>query len=37
MNQSQKLFEEAGQSVWYDNIQRKLLKNGEMAAHDRPG
>ena len=31
MNQSQKLFEEAGQSVWYDNIQRKLLKNGEMA------
>jgi transaldolase len=22
---------EAGQSVWYDNIQRKLIKNGEMA------
>lgn len=22
----------AGQSVWYDNIQRKLLKNGEMAG-----
>jgi len=20
-----------GQSLWYDNIQRKLLKNGEMA------
>jgi transaldolase len=31
MNLSQKLFKEAGQSVWYDNIQRKLLKNGEMA------
>lgn len=31
MSQSRKLFEEAGQSVWYDNIQRKLLKNGEMA------
>jgi transaldolase len=31
MNRSQKLFEEAGQSIWYDNIQRKLLKNGEMA------
>jgi transaldolase len=30
MNQSQKLFEEAGQSVWYDNIQRRLLKDGEM-------
>ena len=30
MNQSQKLFKEAGQSVWYDNIQRKLLKDGEM-------
>jgi len=30
MNSSQKLLE-AGQSVWYDNIQRKLLKNGEMA------
>ena len=33
MNASQKLFE-AGQSVWYDNIQRRLLKNGEMARHD---
>jgi transaldolase len=31
MNQSQKLYEEGGQSVWYDNIQRRLLKNGEMA------
>lgn len=30
MNSSVKLFEEAGQSIWYDNIQRKLLKNGEM-------
>jgi transaldolase len=30
MNASQKLFK-AGQSVWYDNIQRRLLKNGEMA------
>jgi transaldolase len=31
MNLSQKLYQEAGQSLWYDNIQRKLLKNGEMA------
>jgi transaldolase len=31
MNNSIKLFEQAGQSVWYDNIQRKLLRNGEMA------
>lgn len=31
MNQSQKLYQEAGQSIWYDNIQRRLLKNGEMA------
>ena len=31
MNQSTKLFEQAGQSVWYDNIQRSLLRNGEMA------
>jgi transaldolase len=31
MNQSIKLFEAAGQSIWYDNIQRKLLKNGEMS------
>jgi len=30
MNGTQKLLE-AGQSVWYDNIQRKLLLNGEMA------
>lgn len=30
MNKSQELLA-AGQSVWYDNIQRKLLKNGEMA------
>jgi transaldolase len=30
MNKSQELVS-VGQSVWYDNIQRKLLKNGEMA------
>lgn len=30
MNKSLELLA-AGQSVWYDNIQRKLLKNGEMA------
>lgn len=30
MNKSQELLS-VGQSVWYDNIQRKLLKNGEMA------
>lgn len=30
MNLSLRLFEEAGQSIWYDNIQRKLLQNGEM-------
>lgn len=30
MNATQKLHA-AGQSVWYDNIQRKLLVNGEMA------
>jgi transaldolase len=29
MNNSQKTFE-LGQSIWYDNIQRKLLENGEM-------
>ena len=23
---------ELGQSVWYDNIQRKLLQNGELAG-----
>lgn len=31
MNATLQLFE-AGQSVWYDNIQRSLLKNGEMAG-----
>jgi len=31
MNANLKLLE-AGQSVWYDNIQRSLLKNGEMAG-----
>lgn len=31
MNTTTKLFE-LGQSVWYDNIQRSLLKNGELAA-----
>ena len=31
MNTTLKLFE-AGQSVWYDNIQRSLLKNGELAG-----
>ncbi len=31
MNTTQKLLE-AGQSVWYDNIQRNLLKNGELAG-----
>ena len=30
-NNSKKLYE-LGQSIWYDNIQRKLLKNGELAA-----
>lgn len=30
MNNSQKTFE-LGQSIWYDNIQRKLLENGELA------
>jgi hypothetical protein len=29
MNTILKLLE-AGQSVWYDNIQRSLLKNGEL-------
>lgn len=29
MNNSQKDYE-LGQSIWYDNIQRKLLENGEM-------
>lgn len=31
MNPTQKLLE-AGQSVWYDNIQRSLLMNGELAG-----
>ena len=31
MNAALKLFK-AGQSVWYDNIQRNLLENGEMAG-----
>lgn len=31
MNNSQKIFE-LGQSIWYDNIERRLLKNGELAA-----
>lgn len=31
MNTTLELFE-AGQSVWYDNIQRSLLKNGELAG-----
>ncbi len=31
MNTTIKLLE-AGQSVWYDNIQRNLLQNGEMAG-----
>ncbi len=31
MNPIQKLTS-LGQSLWYDNIQRKLLKNGELAA-----
>lgn len=31
MNASQKLHE-VGQSIWYDNIQRALLKNGELAG-----
>jgi transaldolase len=30
-NNSEKLYE-LGQSIWYDNIQRGLLKNGELAA-----
>ncbi len=31
MNATQQLLEQ-GQSVWYDNIERRLLKNGELAA-----
>lgn len=30
MNNSQKVYQ-LGQSIWYDNIQRRLLVNGEMA------
>jgi transaldolase len=30
-NNSQKAYE-LGQSIWYDNIQRKLLENGELAG-----
>lgn len=30
MNNSQKAFE-LGQSIWYDNIEKKLLENGELA------
>jgi transaldolase len=31
MNTSQKLHQ-VGQSIWYDNVERRLLKNGEMTA-----
>src|SRR5512135_2253621 len=31
MNTTQQLYR-AGQSVWYDNIQRSLLKRGELAG-----
>jgi transaldolase len=31
MNAAQKLHQ-AGQSIWYDNIQRSLLENGELAG-----
>lgn len=31
MNKTQELFQ-LGQSVWYDNIERRLLKNGELAG-----
>ncbi len=36
MNATLKLLK-AGQSVWYDNIQRSLLKNGELAEMIRRG
>lgn len=36
MNNSQKIYE-SGQSIWYDNIQRALLENGEMARMVREG
>jgi hypothetical protein len=25
-------MQEAGQSLWYDNIQRRLLENGQLAG-----
>ena len=31
MNKSESLYQ-LGQSIWYDNIQRRLLQNGELAA-----
>ena len=31
MNNSQKVYD-LGYSLWYDNIQRKLLENGELAG-----
>ena len=31
MNSTQELHA-AGQSIWYDNIQRSLLRNGELAG-----
>jgi len=31
MNNSQKAYQ-LGQSIWYDNIQRKLLENGELSG-----
>jgi transaldolase len=36
MNSTQELHA-AGQSVWYDNIQRSLLRNGELAGMIRRG
>ncbi len=36
MNATLRLLE-AGQSVWYDNIQRQLLENGEMARMIKQG
>ncbi|MBT3337999.1 MAG: bifunctional transaldolase/phosoglucose isomerase [Anaerolineae bacterium] len=32
MSESIKKLTSLGQSIWYDNIQRKLLENGELAA-----
>jgi hypothetical protein len=31
MNTSQQLHK-AGQSIWYDNVERRLLNNGELAG-----